>query len=202
MANQSESEPLFFEVVDTVGKVSDANSLVLKPIAASHAFRKYNWLKMEPTLNKSNNLRGMVINKNARTVYKISNKAGKYLDKLAVLAIVVELTKESERIKQVWNSDLRQSERVGRSIMLGSAAILRSVTSVVPATVELAALSISGYGDLYSMITGSSTGNDVSKAVKDFAKEVRVIHNTQWDGENWYNIVDVTTDRIFDHIYK
>ena len=76
--------------------------------------------------------------------------------------------------------------------MLGSFAILRSVTSIVPTVIELGALSVAGYAELYSALTGSSSGSAVAGKVTGFAAEIKTIHSRQWDGENWYNFFNAT----------
>ena len=93
------STPLYFEYVDqTINAVGNTNDFVLKPISASEAFRKYNWLKNEPVLNKSGNLRGMVINSRMRNAYKISGNVG---DSLQLISMLFEVAKEMSRIQKV-----------------------------------------------------------------------------------------------------
>ncbi|SIN90258.1 hypothetical protein [Vannielia litorea] len=185
-------QTLYFEYVDKgVSHAGSVNDFVLKPISASEAFRKYDWLRGAPVLNKSGNLRGMVINKNARVVYTISSKAA---DKIAVVSAVIEMAKEWDRAKTVYASNADNSEKFSRITLLFSASILRSVTSIVPTAVEIGALSLKGYGDLFSLVTGSSGGTQFGKAATDFARNVRTIHSRQWDGENWYNFIETVID--------
>lgn len=180
--------PVFFEYVEVAGNV---NGFVLKPISAAEAFRRFNWLKMEPALNKSGNLRGMVINKNMRTVFQVSKNVG---NKIAVVSALIEMGKEWSRAKAVYNSDMDGMEKYARITNLFGASILRSVTSVVPTAVELGALSLSGYTGLYSELTGNPAGHAFGQKAKDFAKNIRTIHSRQWDGETWYNVIESWAD--------
>lgn len=179
---------VFFECVEAADSI---NGFVLTPISAQNAFRRYSWLKKAPALNKSGNLRGMVINKNMRTVYKFSKTFG---STLAVVSVMIEMSKEWSRAKEVYRSGKTPSEKVIRISMLGSAAIARSVTSVVPTMVDLTMLSLKGYGDLYSVLSGSPAGTDFGNAAQKEAEWVRVTHSKQWDGENWYNFIETLTD--------
>jgi hypothetical protein len=193
MAEQTapKEDYLIFEYVEDAGNL---NGFVLKPIAASEAFRRYSFLTGKPGLNKSGNLRGMVINKQAHTVFKFADKAG---DRLAVLGVLIEVSKEWTRMKQVGTSNMSLSERTSRILLLGSAAILRSVTSIVPTVVELGALSASGYGELYSLLTGSPDGTKFGEAAKAFASDIKTIHSRQWDGQNWYDVIEAGSDSLF-----
>jgi hypothetical protein len=185
---QVNQTPVIFEYIEDA---SNVNGFILKPISAAEAFRRFNWLKMEPVLNKSGNLRGMVINKNMRTVFQVSKNVG---NSLAVVTALIEMGKEWSRAKAVYKSDMDAIEKYARITNLFGAAILRSVTSVVPTAVELGALSLSGYTGLYSELTGNPAGNAIGEKAKDFAKNIRTIHSRQWDGENWYNVIESWAD--------
>lgn len=178
------------EIMDKATKTAGiANDFVVRPISASEAFRRYSWLKSQPALNKSGNLRGMVINARMRTVYMISEKAGK---KIAVVAALVEICKEMKRIEIVLKSDKDATEKTSRILLLGSAALLRSVTSIVPTAVNLLSMSAQGYAELYSLATGSPSGKELSAKIGQFDKQVTMIHQKQWDGETWYNMIEAT----------
>jgi hypothetical protein len=57
----------------------------------------------------------------------------------------MEIGKEMSRIQKVYSSDMDGNEKASRILLLGSAAILRSVTSVVPISFHLLAISAQGY---------------------------------------------------------
>jgi len=181
---------MIFEVVgNVVDRTGNLNDFVLKPIAASEAFRKYNWLQGAAVLNRSGDLRGMVINARIRTIYDLSVKTG---DRLLLLSMLVEIGKETSRIRRVYNSDADASEKVSRILLLSSAAILRSVSSVVPTAVHLLAMSTQGYVQLYSRLTNSSSGDALNAEINKVDQQVSAIHARQWDGEVWYNVIVAT----------
>ncbi len=184
------SGPIIFEytekAVDGVSKVTD---FILTPIAASEAFRKYNWLVGSPMMNQAGDLRGMVINARMRTIYTVS---GKVSDRVAVVGALLEVGKEMTRIKAVYGSNEDGLEKTSRILLLTSAAVLRSVTSVVPTAIHLGAISIGGYAQLYSAATGSPSGDALSGELEQFADRVEMIHRKQWDGETWYNFINAT----------
>ena len=134
-------------------------------------------------LNSAGNLRGMVISKFFRSVWTISTKAS---DGLGLVQILLEFTNELSRMQQVWTADTPVSEKGPRLLFMGSAAILRGVTSVVPGTVHLAALSAEGYLDVAGAVTGRSAPLQAAAKLQSVDQWVDSTFRSQWDGENWY----------------
>jgi len=178
-------QPVIFEVVQQAGNV---NELVLKPISGAEAFRKYSLL-LGPSLNKSGNLRGMVINAKMRYVYNLSGNVG---NKLAVVSALINIYKELSRAQAVWNSNAPASDKFSHITMLTSAAVLRSVTSIVPTVASLAAMSVEGYAMLFSAVTGNRSGDAFAKELDAAQKQISEIHSRQWDGEVWYQVINGT----------
>lgn len=192
-STNSQDNPLIFEYVESAVNVAgNVNDFALKPISASEAFRKYSWLTGSPVLNKSGNLRGMVINARMRTVYNISSTAG---DKLALLSMLIEVGKEMSRIRKVYDTDMDGGEKAARILLLGSAGILRAVTSVVPTAFHLGSMVVQGYAQLISLLSGSSTGTALSDKIASVDAQVSAIHRKQWDGETWYHVIEATVRR-------
>lgn len=186
--NEAPSELTLFDYTNTVaGAAGNVNNFVLKPMSTSEAFRKYSWLRGAPVLNKSGNLRGMVINSRMRTVYSVSDKAGNYL---AVVAALMEIGKEMSRLEMIYKSDADRIEKASRMLMIGSAAILRSVTSIVPTAFHFAMMSAQGYAQIFSLATGSRAGVRLGDQLVRLDREVKAIHQKQWDGENWYHFLE------------
>jgi|GEM_PF-6039509 len=179
------------------GKITDATKYA-GDAAARRAFRQFNWAAYEPVRNRSGNLRGMVINKKMRTIFQVTKPVTDFVDKhsakLALAGALIEIGKDMGRMETVLKSDMADSEKYSRSVLLGSAAILRSVTSVVPATFELASTAAQGYLMLYSEATGHQAGNRIAKQFDALDKQVTAIHRKQWDGETWYNVIEATID--------
>lgn len=195
-----EDEPIFFEVIEkpfeslaSAVKSGEVLNTFVKPITAANAFRRYNWLRGVPMLNRSGNLRGMVINKRMRHAYGLSKSFGA---KLAVLSALIEVAGEMKRVEKIYGSDAAASEKLARSLMLGGAAVLRSVTSVVPTAVELTAASAKGYVGMYSLATGSDLSQRFDQKADAVSQFVRTTHRKQWDGEVWYDFVEAQIDAV------
>lgn len=178
------------EFIDKVTQGTKAGGM----LAAGQAFRRFDWLAFEPIRNSSGNLRGMVVNKHMRTIFQFTKKIDQHSNKLAAAGALIEVAKEMDRIQKVMNSNIADSEKYSRALLLGSAAILRSVTSVVPGAVELLSTSAKGYAMLYSEISGSKAGYKLADQMGRFSKEVTAIHKKQWDGETWYNVIEAAMD--------
>jgi hypothetical protein len=76
------------------------------------AFRKYDWLRGAAVLNKAKpkpNLRGMVLNKRARTLFELTVEKGEKLDKFGDVLILagwaIELAKSKDYLEKVWQSN-------------------------------------------------------------------------------------------------
>lgn len=170
-----------------VNVLSNFGTFVVTPISAARAFREYDWIAGSPVLNSVGNLRGMVISKPLRTVWTVSTKAG---DILGVAGIVIEFAKELGRMQSVWSSKtMSVNEKGPMLLMMGSAAILRGVTSVVPTAVHLAALSAGGYLDLAGAVSGSNRPMEWANKLQQGDQWVDSTFKAQWDGENWYAFV-------------
>ncbi|QZH75179.1 MAG: hypothetical protein JY451_00645 [Erythrobacter sp.] len=178
------------EMIDKVAQGTKAGGM----LAAGQAFRRFDWLAFEPIKNGSGNLRGMVVNKRMRTIFQFTKSIDKHSSKLAAAGALIEVAKEMDRIQKVMNSNIADSEKYSRALLLGSAAILRSVTSVVPGAVELASTSARGYAMLFSEISGSKAGYKLADQLDGFSKEITAIHKKQWDGETWYNVIEAALD--------
>ncbi len=178
-------EPFIFEMVE---KTINMNDVVLKPVTGAKAFRKYSAI-LGPALNRSGNLRGMIINSKMRSVYKLAGEVG---HKLAVVSALIAVAKEYSRVQKVWNSNASRPDTFSHITVLTSAAVLRSVTSIVPTTFSYAALSAEGYAMLFSLVTGNQSGNSVAAKLDAAQKRISEIHSRQWDGEVWYKVITDT----------
>jgi hypothetical protein len=184
---------VIFELTDKAQDgIGQINDFVVKPISASEAFREYNWLAGAPVLNSSGNLRGMIVSKQLRTVYIISESAGEYL---GLAAMLFEIAKQMSRMQQIWNSNMGADEKAPRLLLIGSSAILRSVVSVVPTAVHLVAKSLEGYCYIAALVSGSSKPVELANQLNSADVEINEIHQQLWDGENWYTVIVSTVNR-------
>ena len=186
MESKPQSEkPLIFEMVE---KTSNVNDFVLRPVTGSEAFRRFN-VFLGPALNKSNNLRGMVVNARMRSIYKLSGNVG---EKLAVVSALIEVAKEYSKIQTVYNSENSNLDKTSHITLLTSAAVLRGVTSIVPTAVHYTLLSAEGYAMLLSLLTGNQSGNALAAKLDAADQKVTEIHSQQWNGEVWYKVITGT----------
>ena len=125
----------------------------------------------------------MVLSKTFRTVWTVSANVG---EQLQLAGIVIEFAKELSRMQQVWQSSTSVNEKGPRLLFMGSAAILRGVTSVEPEAAHLVALSAEGYLDLAGAATGSAKPIQLAAKLESLDQWVNSTFQAQWDGENWY----------------
>lgn len=84
-----------YETVTRILEITDGANKFIRPISASEAFRKFDWLNDVPISNASGNLRGMVIDANWRTVHIVSSKFQKGMDALEAIGILQDVATES-----------------------------------------------------------------------------------------------------------
>jgi hypothetical protein len=184
------------EVVDKTGKatgaVSTSVNVVAKAIAASHAFRKYDWLKNAPVKNTSDNLREMVVNANARIVYDFSVKYGSKIEKFNTFATVATALADSAgeildiiQSKDTWDI---KSAKLGTQ---ATAVAMNVLTGVVTAPAHSLLLSMQGYCNIVDIARGErigtcgSTLKAIDAVIESSAKQVS-------DGKNIYTFVNTT----------
>ncbi len=83
------------ETYRTIVEVTEKGNNIVRVISAAEAYRKYNWLRKIPVTNSAGNLRGMVINAQARSVYEFTGKIGTYAGHLNILLSWAEECKRS-----------------------------------------------------------------------------------------------------------
>ena len=66
---------VYFEILDGAGYANGA----IHQISAAEAFRKFDWIRDLPIENRSGNMRDMVINAKAHTLFKITSDVGDIL---------------------------------------------------------------------------------------------------------------------------
>jgi len=163
--------------------------------SGSEAFRRYNWLKAVPATNAAGNLRGMVINAKARVVFNYSTRAleklSKY-DKMLVLAgTIIELGKEADHIKAIATSNATTSEKASRLCLIGSMAILRSLTGLAPTATHLVAMSLEGYVQLAGLATGrGAQAQTVVRTLQAADTRISALYSEVLDADNAYAVIN------------
>jgi hypothetical protein len=165
-------------------------------ISGSEAFRRYDWLKNVPEVNSASNLRGMVINSNARTVWRFSTNIGKkfakYEDALVLLNLLFEIAKDSHKAVDVLDSSDRWETKTAKLSAMTSAGIFRALTGVVPVGSHLLELSLEGYLQMADVASGGKFPNIQNwiSALRGFDTTISTTYNQIYSGENVYNAIN------------
>lgn len=105
------TEPLILEILDDAATANDA----IQAITAKMAFRKYNWLRGSTITNSSGNLRGIVINGKAHSVYKVSSGIDDSLGNLMLLwTFAKQAQNDKDEIHNIYYSSDDNLTKVAR----------------------------------------------------------------------------------------
>ena len=186
------------ELADKAQGAIDTSENALKGIqffSGSEAFREYNWLRQAPVLNASGNLRGMVVDKNARVVFNFSSnlleKLDKYQNALVLASVIIELAKESDRVKAIAASNDSWEAKASKYSLIGSMAILRALTGTVPAAAHIVATSLEGYIGIADLATGhSKTTQKMLGGLRAADARVTSTYNQVLDADNAYHFIN------------
>ena len=157
---------------------------VTKAIAASEAFRKYDWLKNAPARNVSGNLRGMVVSKQWATVFHFAEDALKPLEKLLLLAALAEnLAKAHHEVDWILKSKDDWDTKAARLSLQVSSVMLRTVGGAVPAGAHVLATALEGYCRI-AALAGSTRAQGVDGKLQGLDAQIRSGFEKVTDGEN------------------
>jgi hypothetical protein len=184
------------ELVDKGGKAAGAAessvNIVARGIAASHAFRKYDWLRKAPIKNASGSLRGMVVNGNAKVVYDFTVKYGTKIERFNTFAtIAVALADSSEQIHDIVQSNDSWDLKSAKLGAQATAIAMNVLTGIVTAPAHAVLMSMQGYCDMTDVARGRPVGTcgrtlkAVDASIESAAKQVS-------DGNSVYSFVNTT----------
>ncbi|HEX3885019.1 MAG TPA: hypothetical protein VHW66_20360 [Stellaceae bacterium] len=184
-------------VADHVASAVDSGQTALKGVqffSGSEAFRRYNWLRQIPTYNVAGDLRGVVINANARVIYNFSTNALNKLDKfggaLLLASVAIDLAKQTGEIKAIAASNAPWEVKASKFSLIGSMTILRALTGIVPAGAHLIALSLEGYAGLADQATGHSrTTQNALSGLRATDAKVTSFYNRVLNADNAYDFI-------------
>lgn len=183
------------EIVDKGVDATDNINKVVRIIAGSEAYRRYNWLKAVPATNAAGNFRGMVISARWKTAFQFSNKlagrlevAGNYL---LFASLAVGVYNNSKKIDQIWHSNASDGEKAAQLSAMTSALILGALGGVVPAGTHLLMMSLQGY----LLTAGGLSGGRINTSgvikqlqAADFA--VQHAYDKISNGDQLYNLIN------------
>ena len=160
MSLQSTSTRLFIEFADRSDQIAgwtDNGNTALKAIAASEAFRKYDWLTSMPITNDAGDFRGMVISGRWGAVFNFSSEVGDVVGNIAILAsFATNLVQASSQIDTIWHSNDTWETKGARISTQVSSAAIRTLGGVIPGGTHLLALSLQGYCGMADLATQQS----------------------------------------------
>ncbi len=127
------------EVIDSIHSKTEKANSAFKFAAGHAAFRKYNWIKATPVLNRAGNLRGVVINARARTAFNFLVKSGEALEfagkALLIAGVAIEVAKATDRLEAIAHSSGSDSDKAQQFSLAASMIVTRALLSpVVPVT--------------------------------------------------------------------
>ena len=124
--------------LENAHSIANKTNNVVRIYSGSNAFRNFNWITGAVGLNKSGDLRGMVISKSSRLIYNYAIKSGKYLDMagnaLFIAGVGLEISKQWSSVHSASGTfDLQ------KAMLVPSLAILKVFGGVVATSAHVAA---------------------------------------------------------------
>lgn len=148
---------VFIEMQHGADHIDHANS-VLKVIAGSEAFRKYNVLTDKAALNAAGDLRGMVLSSRWRTVFDVSSKVGSALGNILTIATLAENIYQARgRIDAIMHSKDPASVKGSKLSLEISSLCLRTAGSGVTGGAHMLARSVQGYLMMAGLVVGQQS---------------------------------------------
>jgi hypothetical protein len=161
-----------------------------RAVAASEAFRKFNWVENIPIRNSAGNFRGMVVNSRWATIFHYAEDALKPIEKVATLAtLALNIVKAKDDWEKILSSKDNGATKGARLSTLVSSVCLRTLTSPVPAGAHVLAFSLGGYlqlADLAGLHHATQWNRNVQAGVRWLDGKVDAVT----DGGNIYWVIN------------
>jgi len=182
----------FEKVEERFNKVEHSLKAV-HAIAASEAFRKYDWIKDAPIRNTFGDFRGMVISKRWASIFHIIEKADhilKPIEKVLLVAGIADnIFKARQEIATILASQDSSDFKAARLSAQVSSVLLRTVASGVPASAELLATILGGYCQIAGL-AGSKEAIEFAKKLQTMSVSVNTTFEKITDGDKIYLLVN------------
>ena len=134
------------EIADEVSEKVEDGLKTTRAIAASEAFRKYNWLKNVPVKNASGNFRGMVVSQRWATAFDFVQDALKPIERIALVAALAEnIVNANREIEPILASKDPWEMKAARLSTQVSSIAIRTAGGFIPPGVHMLTLALSGY---------------------------------------------------------
>jgi hypothetical protein len=182
------------EIAETTGKVADRAETVAKTasvIALPLAFRKYSWLHNKPLMNTVGDLRGIVINARARSVYEFAIKGQHLAANISTFATIASalLSVYDESAEIVASKDDYGIKAAKLSAQVTSVS-LQVITGslIVPEVLTLTHAISSGCQFAANWFPNQrQTLTNVQQFANDYSTGITTTVQTFTDGKNIYN---------------
>jgi hypothetical protein len=172
------------EIGNNYAEKTERGFKIARAIAASEAFRKYNWIKNVPVRNLSGNLRGMVVSKRWATVFHFAEDVLKPVEKVALLAALAENTaKAHHQIDTILNSTDSWDSKAARLSTQVSSVMIRTVGGAIPAGAHFLATSLEGYCQIAGL-AGSQRATNLDQKLKSLDASFSSVFDKVTDGNN------------------
>lgn len=165
-----------------------------KIIAASHAFRKYNWLKNVPVTNIAGDLRGMVVSANWRVAYNYTVKYGKVLEHYhigSIASVAVGIAESYEQIDEIVRSNESWSVKGAKLSTQATAVAMNVLTGIVTGPAHAVLMSMQGYCNIADLVKGKPIGT-YGQTLKALDVSIESAAKQVTDGKNIYLFVNTT----------
>jgi hypothetical protein len=147
----------FLHKADNVVGGVDGGLKTVRAIAASEAFRKYNWLTHLPGTNAAGDLRGMVISGKWRTVFSVSSNVSEAVGQVAiVVSFAANLAEAWSRMNAIYRSSNSWDTKASMLSSQASSIAIRTVGGIIPFGASLLFLSAKGYCQLGGLDPGAA----------------------------------------------
>jgi hypothetical protein len=191
------------ELVDRrLGQLDMARTSI-QMVAGGRAFREYNALAGTIGLSNAKNLRGMVVSKNWRVLFRHSSEIGEYMENIGYLAsIAAEISKSAPLFQKIVDSSDSSALKGMQIASLAGSIAQKVLVGAVPAGAHLIYRSLEGWCMLAGL-AGSSVQPAATSCI-DTLKHADTLVQTTFDTITdtseqskavWYVIDIATTPR-------
>jgi hypothetical protein len=178
------------EIADRYAEKGEGSLKTVRAIAASEAFRRYDWIADAPVRNLSGNFRGIVISKRWATVFHFTENALKPVERIALVAALADnLFKARQQTAAILGSADSWDTKAARLSTQVSSVMLRTAGGVIPASADLLAMILGGYCQIAGLV-GVQRAVDLDQKLKTMAVSFTSKFEKITDGDNIYLFIN------------
>jgi hypothetical protein len=191
------------ELVDRRLGQADMARTTVQMVAGGRAFRDYNALADSIGLSKAQNLRGMVVSKNWRALFRHTSEVGEYMENIGYLAsIAAEISKSAPLFQKIVDSPDSAALKGMQIASLAGSIAQKALIGAVPAGAHLIYRSLEGWCMLAGL-AGSSVQPAATSCIATLQRADTLVQTTfdtitdtsEQSKAVWYVIDIVTTPR-------